>query len=767
MAFLMAWCTAIIILQWQASLLPPLLSYGAVVVACISFYMATYLPKKSWCCHGLAGFLLGLAYANGFAAWSLGHVLPPQLERQVISLQLSIARLSPSQAMFQRSYVRVLNSDSGKMRNLQLDWYGDEEVAVCDIWQVKAKLKRPHGLRNPRAWSYRQYALEKQLHAKGYVLSAEKIGQTGFCWEQLRQAWHNYVLQQLPTDKAAWLIALSTGDKTLLGQQQYQLLQAFGINHLFVISGLHIGLAASVVYSLILLLRRLGLGLVWQGDWRLFASVFALLAALAYAALANFTIPAQRALLMLVVFFAGGALGLRIAVWLRFFLAMALVLLINPFAAMNIGFVLSFAAVAVLIVVAHEWRKKHLLGKLYLLLQSQFFINLGLSPLLLFYFSQAPLLAPLVNLFAIPYVSFLVVPVLLLALLLWVVLGQDLGLLQLANGVLTALLGKLEQLQIHAANIIALGQQWFLADELIILLLFASVILLLWRFFIWRLQALLLLLWMLLLWPNQYAVQQGGVHIAFIDVGQGLAVLIRTEHHNLLYDTGIAWPQGSMAEQAVMPVMQHYGVKQLDKAMISHFHNDHAGGWRFLHNKGLVKQWLAPSSNKPFKACQRGMSWHWDGVDFAVLSPEQGFVGNENDGSCVLLITAAGKHVLLTGDIGKQQEIALVQQQGFPAVDVLQAAHHGSNSSSSYALITRMPSQQSSVVFSTGYLNRYGHPHKKVQQRFSEYGIQQFNTAEDGLIDVWINPDGNVKLSAFRQQQPRYWDDVVRNRLEY
>lgn len=765
MAFLIAWCVAVIALQWQASLLSlnllAFLLFLALVFICYGFRF-----KQTWCWIP-AGFLLGAVYANIYAFFSLLQVLPHELERQELNLTISIENIPEQKGLFQRSRVKTLGGDFAKARNLQLDWYGDEVIKPCEIWQVTAKLKRPHGLRNPNTWSFRQYALEQQIHAMGYVKTAEKVGAHRLCFQSLRAAWQTYLLEKLPREQAAWLIALSIGEKAFLNGEQYQLLQAFGINHLFVISGLHIGLFASAVFFLLMLLRRMGLGLIWRGDWRLSASVLAMLAAIMYTALANFAIPAQRALLMLFVFFAAGLLGVRWSSWLRFFLAMAVVLLFNPFAAMNLGFSLSFAAVAVLIVCANQWHKKTIYSQCLLLLQAQFAIAVGLSPLLLLYFSQVSLLSPVVNLVAIPYVSFLVVPLLLLALLLWLFFNGDMGLIYMAHEVLNNMFSLLVHVQQYADALIVWGQGWHISSETFVLLSFVVFLLLTLRFFTWRWQAIFMALFVLLLLPRQQLLQRGELHVAFLDVGQGLSVLIRTQHHAMLYDVGAAWPQGSMAKQVVLPVLQYYRVKNLDAVMISHFDNDHAGGWRHIEREMTVRQWLAPSNKRPFTFCQQGMTWQWDDVEFSILSPQRYFVGSDNDGSCVLLISAAGKRVLLTGDIGKQQEVRISQEKNFPTIDVLQAGHHGSNTSSSYALLSKMPVASAHVVYSSGYLNSYGHPHSKVVGRFTHYGVQQWNTAQHGLVEFFLLNDSTVKVHAFRQQQARYWDDVLVNHLEY
>lgn len=767
MFFLISFCSSIVLSQFQAQLFS---IYALLIIAALTGLFAFFAPVK-WrlLAQVLLGLSLGLLWSNGFAAYRLQQVLKPEFEQQPIELLVQIDGIPQQKQFYQRTRAQVLQAPQANLSKIQLDWYSDYQPQACETWRVVAKLKRPHGLRNPGVWSYQQYLLQQNLQATGYVQQAERVSSTAFCLHQLRFQWQQYVSQHLPSGQAAWLVALSIGEKSLISSAQYQFLQLNGINHLFVISGLHIGLCASVVYGLLLWLLRFSAGLVWAIDWRPYAMVMAMLAAFAYAALADFVIPAQRALLMLLVFFTGQLFGVKIPVWRRYFLAMALVLLIDPLAAMNIGFALSFLAVALLIICAEHLRAQPAKGKSWrLTIASQFYIGLGLSPLLLLVFQQTSVLGPWVNLLAIPLVSLLVVPLNLLAFLLWLVLGHDFQLLQWANSLLQGLFQGIEWFNQYTLPV----QQVFTGftlQPLAILLLAASVaVLFLPKLILGRYALAGLLLIALVFLPQQNRVTEGSLNMDVLDVGQGLSVLIRTANHQMLYDTGPAWADGSMAQQVVLPVMYYLGAKSLDRVMLSHFDNDHAGGWQTLYDTNLAPQWLAPSEDKPFQFCHAGMTWRWDQTVFTVLSPEHDFVGSANDGSCVLLIEHQGRRILLPGDIGKYVEIQLFTQGKLPTIDVLVAAHHGSKTSSSYALINQLKqTEQATVIFTTGYRNRYNHPSQEVVQRFKAIGAQLWDTALHGMISVNIDSAGNVITRSFRQQSPRYWDKPLLNHLEY
>lgn len=771
MFFLAGFCLAIIASQFQPVL--PVAEYMllALIASLVCLLFRYRIPRFALLWLLLAGLLSGWVYSSVFAAKRLQQELDARWQQQDIALLVRISSTPVRHPHYWRTLVSVSPPTAYKLHTIQLNWYAPYQPQACEWWQVTVRLKRPNGLRNPGSWNYRSYLLAQGIQATGYVRAATRVRSDENCLHGFRSRWHDYVQTQLPTAAAAWLIALSTGDKSLLDSQQQQLMQSAGINHLFVISGLHIGMAASVMYGLVLLVRRLGGGLLWPRDWRAAAAASGLLAAVAYAALAGFTIPAQRALIMLTVFFGTQLVGVHLPVWLRFWLAMALVLLVNPLAAMGAGFALSFAAVALLIMVIQalqawppSWRRKA--GGM---IASQFYIALGLSPLLLLFFQQLPAGGPWINLLAIPVVSFMLVPLVLLALLLWTLTGNDYGLLPLAAYLLEGLLDLLVWLDDRFQTLLSSSASFRSDPAALGIWAFIVLLLLLPRYWPGRYSAAGLLAVALWLMPVPDKLVPGELAVHVLDVGQGVSVLIRTAEHTLLYDTGAAWESGSMAEQVVLPVLRQFAIRQLDTVIISHFDNDHAGGWPFIDKTLPVQQWFGHAQTAPFTACVAGQSWYWDGIRFDMLHPVDGTpLSQRNDASCVLLIRAAGRSVLLPGDLGRKAEVQMLNrlQALSPAMplDVLLAPHHGSKGSSSQALLDTLNRRDPPVViFSSGYLNRYRHPHPLVLSRYRQIPAHLFNTAVHGMVSVYIRADGSVKASSFRQQARRYWDD----HLEY
>lgn len=755
--FLFAYCLAIILSQFQARLY----SHGEMAT-CLLGLLLLYLVRKRlplYVIFSVFAVVLGLLLVNITAQSYLAKELPPHFEQETLEFTVKLRGLAENRGQYWRSEAQILHSaaPSLALERIRLDWYNVAELKPCQVWRIQARLKRPHGLRNPNVWNARKSFLEKNIHAVGYVRQAQLISEDAHCFQNFRLRWHAFVQSRLDDSHAAWLIALSTGDKQLISTEQYAFLQRSGINHLFVISGLHIGLAAAFFYHWVLLLRRLGLGIFFPGDWRPLATLAGFVAAFFYAALADFTIPTQRSLIMLLVFFSAGLFGVRISLWRRYFLAMALVLTLNPFAAMNIGFYLSFTAVALLIICAAQIKPQQKAVKWRLAIAAQFYIALGMSPFLLLFFGAISLSSPWVNLFAISFVSLLIIPLVLLALFAWLIFSQDFYLLTLASFLLDKLFVAIESCNRYFLSLAdalafsALGFDFLLWFAACLLLFFLP------RYWPAKFSALAILCAAYLLSHNATIKEVPPLQVRFLDVGQGLSVLVSTKNHQLLYDTGSSWPTGSMAQQVILPVLRHYAINALDTLIISHRDNDHAGGWPYLRENIVIKQRISNHQTQTFQTCDHDQTWQWDGVQFSLLFVPQTAKASENDRSCILLIEYAGRKILLSGDISKSVEYALLNDKPqLRNIDVLQVPHHGSKTSSSYWLVQQV--QNARVIFSTGYLNRFHHPHGKVVQRYQQARATLYNTAQDGMISITIDAQGNVKDDTYRQSRRRYWD---------
>jgi competence protein ComEC len=253
-------------------------------------------------------------------------------------------------------------------------------------------------------------------------------------------------------------------------------------------------------------------------------------------------------------------------------------------------------------------------------------------------------------------------------------------------------------------------------------------------------------------------VEPHDFELTVLDVGQGLAVVVRTHGHALVYDTGPAFRSGRDAAQlALLPYLYAKGVQRLDMLVVSHDDLDHRGGMETLLRQMPVGDTrLGPSvrSHIPARTCRRGETWNWDGVRFEFLHPGDESLGTDNETSCVLLVSAGQQSVLLTGDIQDRAE-HLIVGEGLRHVKAVVAPHHGSSTSSTAEFVNALAPQI--VIFSSGYLNRWGFPKAEVVSRWQAVGARTFNTANAGAITLLVDPQKGLQLDEYRKSHHRYW----------
>ena len=259
--------------------------------------------------------------------------------------------------------------------------------------------------------------------------------------------------------------------------------------------------------------------------------------------------------------------------------------------------------------------------------------------------------------------------------------------------------------------------------------------------------------------------------VTAFDVGQGMALLVETSQHRLLYDTGPAYGLDSDgASRVIVPYLRARGIGRLDAVIISHSDTDHAGGALSLLENVPVG-WLSSSlpdghpavdfqrqRSRPHLRCVAGQRWSWDGVRFEMLHPladaHHDLSLKPNARSCTVKITA-GKHaILLAGDIEAAQEAQLYAREGERlAADVLLAPHHGSGTSSTQAFLNAV--DPSLAIFQVGHRNRYRHPKAEVYQRYETMGIARLRTDVAGAVMMEFG-DAFV-VEQYRSSRPRYW----------
>ena len=521
------------------------------------------------------------------------------------------------------------------------------------------------------------------------------------------------VLESHPS--LATISTLAVADRRHLDERDWQRFNSSGTAHLLAISGLHVGIAAGLGWwTARLLLWCMPLAVLLRGAIPL-CWVFSLLTALAYASLSGFPPSTVRALVMLACI-AVLASNFRVrAPWRTLLLALACVLVTDPLAPLSAGLYLSFGAVAAL-VWAFSGRSAHPNGWR-VLLRAQAAMLLFSLPLGMFLFQRASPASFLANLVAIPWASLLVVP-------------------PVVNGV-----KEFGMRATHPPGAWAVGAAYA-----------AGAILLLPRGLIRRAGALALLVPMLI----KPEVSPHKMRIELLDSGQGFAAILRSGRDLMVYDSGPGDGQNWSLVPTVLEPAIHSAHGNPAHIVISHADLDHAGGLQELLDRypDAIYHGSLPASAVPVNACHTGQEWAIGGAGVRVLHPRPGLPYLGNDSSCVLSVTFGEFQLLLTGDISRAIEQRLLSE-GVHRHDILFAAHHGSNSSSSPDFITRV-SPAVALVSAAGN-NRYGFPHSDVRDRFEAAGAALLSTSDCGGLRIDLEQAEPPGLSSARRLRTVPW----------
>jgi competence protein ComEC len=748
----LAFAAGVLLLQQQATL--PALAWVLLVpglVAVAAWHGRLLAP---------AAFAIGFLWAAGFAHLRLADRLAPDLEGRDLEVTGVVAGLPSVGTQGQRFAFEPEIAPARLPRRLRLSWYGAEEpVHPGERWRFTLRLRRPHGPLNPHGFDYEAWLLEAGVGATGYVYvrgedPPARLGRRDAPSDRIAQAREAVRARFLAvlgdTPAAGILVALAVGDQRAVSDEEWRLFARTGVTHLMSISGLHVTLVSGLFAWLVAALWRRAPRLALALPARKAGAVAAIAAALGYALLAGFAVPAQRTFFMVSVV----ALALwsgRIASPARTLaLALAVVSALDPWAGLQPGFWLSFGAVALIFYVTDGWTAPEPAWRQWL--RVQWAITAGLAPAALFLFSQVSVAGPLANALAIPLVSAVITPLALAA----AALPVD-ALLHVAEWLVQGLLVYLEWC---AALPFAFWQQHVPPLWATLLALAGVAWLLLPRGFPGRAAGLALMAPALLL-PAP-APPAGEAWVTVLDVGQGLAVLVRTAGHALLYDAGPAFGAADSGERIVAPALTALGVQRLDALVLSHDDRDHIGGAVALLDRYDVPalRHSLPAGNpllglaRAPRRCLGGEGWAWDGVRLEFLHPQPGpEPARRNDRSCVLRVAAAGHAMLLTGDIERGTERALARA-GLAPSEALLVPHHGSRSSSSPEFLAAL--RPRIAIAAVGYRNRFGHPARDVAERYAHAGTTLLRTDRDGAVTVRLSANG-VAADAERARRPRYW----------
>jgi competence protein ComEC len=744
----------------SALLVLPELPQGPVVLLGVGVAAITVVRRRAW---PLLAIAIGFGAAWTAARERLDDRLDPALEGRTLTVRgvvASVPQTLPNGLRFQLA----TRSAPGVPSLIEVTWYEPPwRPRAAERLALEVRLRRPRGFSNPGGGDAEARLLREHIGATGYVRSASSEGRDrGDVVRRpvlvARGRVHEAIRAVLGERPAAGIAAgLAVGLQDALSREQWRELARSGTSHLMAISGMHIGMLAAVAAWLAARVQRWRQRRGARGTTRDAAVLAAAVTAVGYALLAGWSVPARRTAIMI------GLLALALRSRRRVGGAQALaagaltVLALDPLAPLAVGFWLSFGAVAVILLATTGEVSRQ--GTVREFGRVQLAVSVGLVPMLVGGFGQISLVAPLVNLVAIPLYTLVVVPSVLLASA-CAVIAPEPGALALR------------------------GVAWLIESTWPVVAVPAH-----WPYACWGVAALPIAGWVTLVGgaiaavaplpaPGRVAgllivaatcawcaspVAPGAVHFALLDVGQGLAVVVETRRHVLIYDTGPSFRSGTDTGLLVVePYLRSRGRRRVDLMVASHDDNDHSGGAaslsRLLDVGALAASGHALDRLGPVQPCRAGHQWVWDDVRFDWLHPGESLLPRDNDRSCVLRVRAGPYTILLMGDAEALAEREMLGRGVVDRADLVVVAHHGSRSSSTEAFVAQTRPRWALV--SAGYRNRWGFPAASIVERWRDAGAQIASTAHSGAIEFELMPrEALAAPREWRVVRRRWWQD--------
>jgi competence protein ComEC len=702
-------------------------------------------------------------------------------------------------------------------------------------WQFIARMKGITSVQNQGGFNQQKNWLSRHIVAKGRIKQGTLLSHQ----QSVRQRVGAKLEPVFATLVGGDILqALLLGRKQDISTERWQALRRTGSGHLVAISGLHV----SVVFALVYFLSRFFLNqfMPCQSRRNLFIAMgLSLCTVLGYGYLSGFAIATQRAVIMLSLLVGLSVCSQYASPWERLVYALFIVLIIDPFAPLSHGFWLSFSALAIILFTLSTQSKQSIqkvestqsvededlkptakgeVAKVNFGLKQcrywflslwaiQWRLALGLGLLQAALFGSLPVHSIWLNLLFVPWFSFVVIPISILCLILWLVLfgisatfftpdivNQEIALnfstwvFTLPELSLKPFLWILQASQALPMAQLSLSEmeikQALLATMGLILGYYASVYIKQQRWFLLCLSLCLPLFMamfirvVLLAFPESprlEALQSQGWQVHVLDVGQGSAIVIQNGGRGIVYDTGAAYGVSfSYAQRVILPFLSARGIHEIDYLVLSHNDNDHRGGDRVLIEAFPQMRIItdikdyALKANNPNKVmpCQgdalfwQGLTLDLMGVDSDAINGDRQYNISDNNASCVVRIGDDKHKVLLTGDIEKKREYQLIKHKAAIKATVLLAPHHGSKTSSTSAFLSQVSPEL--AIFSAGFENQYGFPKALVLTRYHDQGIQALTTGSLGQISLIFTQQG-YEISPYRTEVAPFWyNDLFR-----
>ena len=574
---------------------------------------------------------------------------------------------------------------------------------------------------------------------------------------------------------AAVVTAIVIGDRAGLDDEVERWLQEAGVYHVIAISGGNIAILAGLTLAAFRLAGLLGP----------VAMLAAIVSLIAYAGVVEGGASVSRATLMAVIYFAGRAIDLRGLPANTLAVAAAVLVAAQPLAVADPAFLLTFGATAAIVAAFARWpetRRSRIAGAAAVVFISSLAAEITLIPVSASFFSRVTFAGLALNFVAIPLMA----------------VAQIAGMTAVAASAISAPaaagIGWLAHAGAYGLVRSAALVEWVPAvtwrvapPHWIAIAVYYGGLVGAWfgssttarRPAVWRAGVLLTLaggVWILFEPTRLFTANgDGSLHVAFMDVGQGDATLVRFPRGSTLLVDGGGLPASSsfdIGDRVVGAVLRHYGLHRLDTAALTHGDADHIGGLPSIVRDFRPREvWEgipvprssalaglrgdADGKNARWTSVQAGDGFAIDGVDVIVHHPAPGDWERQdvrNDDSIVIEIRWRDVSIVLPGDIGHETEQTIAARFAPAGIRILKVPHHGSLTSSSKPFLERLSPRV--AIVSAGRNNTFGHPAPDVLKRYHEIGAQIFRTDQDGA--VLVDSDGySVDVRTFSGRQIR------------
>lgn len=712
--------------------------------AALLFGLAAMLLSIRWKKAALAAaIMLGVMGGFGWFSAMQRFYLAPIMPLDGTIVPVTVTATSYSRTTPYGSSVEGTTELSGKRYSALIYLDGEPELAPGDAVDgvFRLRLTTPGGKKEATYYQGKGVFLVANQKGAAAITHTEKPD-LRYLPARFSQRVRDILRQCLPKDVFPFAQALLLGDTSELGYRMDTAFKVSGLKHVMAVSGLHV----AILFGFI----------TWLTGNRRFLTALVGIPALAFfAAMAGFTPSVCRASIMLGLMMLARLLD-REYDPLTELSAAGLVLLIgNPMVITSVSFQLSVASVAGILLFQpklYRWfqaRIRKTGGNSYLARVRRWFMQstsvtlsaMSLStPLLAWYFGAVSLVSPLTNLLVLWAVSLIFYGILLVAVL---------GFLWLPAGIIFGkVVARPIRYVLHVAR--------FMSSIPMAAVYTKSRYIVLWIIFCYVLFFLSLLTKRKK--PVRYAAlglaalcaavviswvepKMDGFRVSVLDVGQGQSVVLQSAGQTFLVDCG--GTSDTQTADTVAETLLSQNIYRLDGVLLTHYDRDHAGALNYLLSRVKAEQLILPipGTEEEREKAERmdcdTIRWAENasrlplGEGTVTFYPAaQGNSGNEN--STAILFETANCGILITGDLDRAGELALLTQNDLPVVDILVAGHHGSQYSTSEELLRAV--RPKTVIISVGAGNTYGHPAPETLARLEAFGCTVLRTDEQGTI---------------------------------